>query len=242
MSICFNCGRLMPKDSKYCPECKAEANDQFNRVFKCIRENISKTPIYLIMAYCGISREQAFSYLEKLKAMRYITGNIREGYSITAAGAGIFKEKEQGKRISLEENKAIVRKAIEALNKQDLSLLDDLVAPNYFDHIVKQDLIIVKKSLAMLHKGFPDYNFTIEDMIAEGDKVCARVTFTGTHAGEYLGFAPTGKKVSYKSVTITHVVDGKIVEGWTVNDLLDSFKQIGAIEPTEKGKKLFPDN
>jgi len=144
--------------------------------------------------------------------------------------------------MSLQENKAIVRKAIEALNKQDLSLLDDLVAPNYFDHTVKQGLKWYKQSLAMLFKGFPDYHGTIEDVIAEGDKVWARVTYTGTHTGEYLGFAPSGKKISYKSVTIKRIVDGKIVEGWTVNDMLDFLKQLGIIEPTEKGKKLFPED
>jgi C-1 hydroxylase len=143
--------------------------------------------------------------------------------------------------MSLEENKAIVRKAIEAINKKDLSLLDDLVAPNYFDHVAKQGQELIKQFIVMLYKGFPDYHATIEDIIAEGDKVWARVTYTGTHTGEYLGFPPSGKKISYNSVTIKRVVDGKMVEGWTVNDMLDFFKQIGMIEPTEKGKKLFPE-
>jgi C-1 hydroxylase len=94
----------------------------------------------------------------------------------------------------------------------------------------------------MLYKGLPDYHATIEDIIAEGDKVWTRVTYTGTHTGKYLGFAPTGKKISYNSVTIKRVVDGKMVEGWTVSDMLDFFKQIGIILPTEKGKKLFPES
>ena len=144
--------------------------------------------------------------------------------------------------MSLEENKAIVRRAIESLNKQDLSLLDDLATPNYFDHIFKQGLEWIKQSLAMFWKGFPDFHVAIEDMVAEGDKVWVRVTFTGTHTGEYLGFAPTGKKISYKSVTIKRVVDGKMVEGWTVNDMLDFYKQLGVIEYTEEGKKLFPED
>ena len=139
----------------------------------------------------------------------------------------------------LEENKAIVRKAIEAINKKDLSLLDDLVAPNYFDHIAQQGQELIKQFLVMFYKGFPDFHATIEDIIAEGDKVWARVTYSGTHTGEYLGFAPTGKKISYKSVTIKRVVDGKMVEGWTITDMLNFFKQIGIIEPTEKAKKLF---
>jgi len=142
--------------------------------------------------------------------------------------------------MSLEKNKAVVRRAIEALNKQDLSSLDDLVAPNYFDHTDQQGLKQHKQSLAMFFKGFPDCHWTIEDIIAEGNKVWARVTYTGTHTGEYLGFAPTWKKISYKSVTIKRVVDGRMVEGWTINDMLGFLKQIGAIEYTEKGEKLFP--
>ena len=140
----------------------------------------------------------------------------------------------------LEENKAIVRKAIEAINKKELSLLDDLVAPNYFDHIAKQGQELIKQFLVMLYRGFPDYHGTIEDIVAEGDKVWARVTYTGTHTGEYLGFPPSNKKISYNSVTIKRNVDGKMVEGWTVNDMLDYLRQIGIIEYTEKGKKLFP--
>ena len=144
--------------------------------------------------------------------------------------------------MSLEENKAVVRKAIEAINKQDLSLLDDLVAPNYFDHTIKQGQEWIKQYIAMLYKGFPDYHGTIEDIIAEGDKVWARVTYAGTHTGEYLGFAPSGKKISYSSVTIKRIVNGKMVEGWTVSDMMDFFKQLGIIEPAEKAKKFFPDD
>ncbi|MDH5688859.1 MAG: ester cyclase [Candidatus Bathyarchaeota archaeon] len=76
--------------------------------------------------------------------------------------------------MSSEENKAVVRKAIETVNKQDLSLVDDLVAPNYFDHTTQQGLEQHKEFLAMLFKGFPDLLMTIEDMIAEGDRVWVR--------------------------------------------------------------------
>jgi len=84
----------------------------------------------------------------------------------------------------------------------------------------------------MFYKSFPDSLWTIEDIIAEEDKVWARVTYAGTHIDEYLGLPPTGKKISYKSVTIKRVVDGKLVEGWTVNDMLDFLRQIGVIEYT----------
>jgi len=143
--------------------------------------------------------------------------------------------------LSLEENRAIVRKAIEAINKHDLSLLDDIILPNYFDHIIKQQgLEWYKRSLTVLFKGFPDYHATIEDIIAEGDRVWARIAYAGTNTGEYLGLAPTGKKISYNSVTIKRIVDGKMVEGWTVNDMSDFFMRLGIVEHTEKGRKLLP--
>jgi len=250
MSICFNCGRLMPEDFKYCTVCGTEANDKFNRVFKCIRENIGRTPIYLIMTYSGLSREQAVSYLEKLKTLRYVTGNIRDGYLITAAGAGIFKEKEQGKMASLEKNKAIIRSLYEAFNKHNPALLDELLAPDFIDApntpFELRGLENYKRFEATFIKAFPDYQDIIEDIIAEGDKVWVVGKVTGTHTGkwEFMGitFAPTGKKITATTVNIFHMVNGKIMERKSVNDMLDFLRQLSVIEYTEKGKKLFPEN
>ena len=71
---------------------------------------------------------------------------------------------------------------------------------------------------------------TIEDIIAEEDKVWVHITETMTHTGEYRGIAPTGKKITFPSVWINRIVDGKVVEGWEVYDLLDFLKQLGVIE------------
>ena len=79
-------------------------------------------------------------------------------------------------------------------------------------------------------------------MIAEGDKVWIRVTATGTHTGEWMGIAPTGKKVTSEMVDIYRIVNGKHVEGRFIGDQLDFLKQLGAIEFTETGKKLFPED
>jgi Mn-dependent DtxR family transcriptional regulator len=92
----------MLKDSKYCPECGTEANEKFSCIYECVRKNVGITPLHTIMTYCGISREQAVSYLEKLKSMKYVTGNIRDGYVLTAAGAAIFKEKKPSKEENIE--------------------------------------------------------------------------------------------------------------------------------------------
>ncbi len=104
----------------------------------------------------------------------------------------------------------------------------------------------------MLWKAFPDFHETIEDIIAEGDKVWHRFKTTGTHTGELRGFphpsgrkmtlAPTGKKFTITGVNFWRIVDGKVVEKEGVYDLLDFYKQLGVIEYTEKGKKLFPED
>ena len=82
--------------------------------------------------------------------------------------------------MSLEENKAIVRRFIEAYNKRNLDLLDDLVAPDYVDHTHQlQGRDEIKQQYAMAYKAFPDWYETIEDIIAEGDKVWVSVKATG---------------------------------------------------------------
>jgi len=144
--------------------------------------------------------------------------------------------------MSLEENKAIVRRWIEAYNKRNLDLIDDFVAPDYVDHTNKVDREGLKQLFAMGLKGFPDWHEIIEDIIAEGDKVWVRIAYTGTHTGEFMGLGPTGNKITTMAVDIYRIVNGKLAEYWNVTDNVNILKQIGAIEYTEKGKKLFPED
>jgi predicted ester cyclase len=84
--------------------------------------------------------------------------------------------------VSLEENKDIIRKVMETVNKRDLALLDELIAPDYVDATLQlKGLKGFKQSVTLLYEGFPDIHATIDDMIAEGDKVWDRVTLTATH-------------------------------------------------------------
>jgi len=155
--------------------------------------------------------------------------------------------------MSLEENKAIVRRLFEAINKSNMALLDELMAPDYVDHALQlRGLEANKQAFTMTLKGFPDWHETIEDITAEGDKVWTRFKSAGTHTGEYqeylpsigkITLPPTGKKITITGVVIYRIVHGKIVEKESaVYDLLDFYKQLGFIEPTEKGKKLFPED
>ncbi len=135
--------------------------------------------------------------------------------------------------MTLEENKAIVHMMFEAINKQNLVLLDELMAPNFVLHMhAKQtrgwevNRQVVEDEI----KAFPDLHVVIEDIIAEGDKVCVHLKETGTHRGEYRGLAPTGNKFSYTVIAIWRIVEGKIAEGWIIYDQMDFLKQLGIIE------------
>jgi len=144
--------------------------------------------------------------------------------------------------MSLEENKTIVRKVYEAFNERNTDMTNEIIAPDYVDYTNQiQGLESGKKFITMFWEGFPDIYWSIEDIIAEGDKVWVRAKITGTHTGEYRGLVPTGKKFTISAVDIWHIVNGKIVECWAVDDWMDCFKQLGVIEYTEKGKKLFPE-
>ena len=99
-----------------------------------------------------------------------------------------------------------------------------------------------KKYESMFHKGFPDMHLTINDIIAKGDKVWVRVEVTGTHTGEFRGISPTGNKIKLKSFMIWRIADGKIVARESqVWDFIDFYIQLGIIDYTENGKKLFPE-
>lgn len=148
--------------------------------------------------------------------------------------------------MSAEENKAVIRRFIEAYNRRNLEVFDDLVAPDFVDHThQRQGREKFKELFTMAFKGFPDWHEAIEDIIAEGDKVWVRVKATGTHTGEWNLFGvplpPTGNKITMRMVFFFRVVNGKLVEGGEVDDQMDFFKQLGFIEYTEKGKKLFPE-
>jgi len=149
--------------------------------------------------------------------------------------------------MSLEENKRTVQRFIEAYNMRNLDLFDDLVAPGYMDHTHRQQgLDTFKELFSLAFKAFPDWHEQIEDMIAEGDMVWVRVRATGTHTGDWIlsgiPIPPTGRKVSMRMVFLWRIADGRLAEGWEVDEDLDLLRQIGVVEYTDIGKKVFPEN
>jgi steroid delta-isomerase-like uncharacterized protein len=134
-------------------------------------------------------------------------------------------------------NKATFRRLHEATNTGDTELISKTI-----DELVEPDALIatplpggatgaqaLKQVWATLLRAFPDLHVTVEDLIAEGDKVVIRNTVTGTHRGEYMGVPPTGKSVTYKEIFIFRFVSGRIAETWGVVDVLSQMKQLGVI-------------
>jgi steroid delta-isomerase-like uncharacterized protein len=131
-----------------------------------------------------------------------------------------------------EQNKVIARRLLDALwNQQDFAVVDDLLAADYDGH---SSTVIngpdgAKAFVPEIQSAFPDFQMIFEDQIAEDDKIVTRWTATGTHNGEFQGMPPTGNNVTLTGITIFRIVDGKIRDGWTHEDLLGFMRQIGAI-------------
>jgi len=85
----------------------------------------------------------------------------------------------------------------------------------------------------MLHAAFPDWRHTIEDMIAEGDKVVARMTVQGTHKGDFLGVPASGKEVVFTNICIFRITSGKIMESWQEIDMMSVMQQLGVMPSGE---------
>lgn len=136
-----------------------------------------------------------------------------------------------------EANKAIVVQLYEEIfNKGNLDLANKLLAPDAANHdaalppgIPVVGPLGLKAVVTMLRGAFPDDHHTIEDLIAEGDKVVVRLTHSGTHAGNFMGLPPTGKHITQTSIHIFRVIDGKITDHWANRDDLGLMQQLEAI-------------
>ncbi len=142
-----------------------------------------------------------------------------------------------------EDNKAVVRREFEEMLNQggNLDAAAEIYAPNYVAHAATygdiEGIEGAKQSAAAYRQTFPDLRTTIEDMVAEGDKVVVRYRGSGTHEGATEAFGPpTGKRMEITGITILRLSEGKIVEVWTNFDALGMMQQLGMIpEPGQAG-------
>ena len=147
--------------------------------------------------------------------------------------------------MSTEENKALVRRFVDEVQSGgNIDAVDDLCSPEFVNHSappgVPSNCEGVKQVTAMFRRAFPDSYFTVEDMVAEGDKVATRKTFHGTHQGEFMGIPPTGHRVSIGLIDIVRIADGKVVEHWSLGDNLGMMRQLGAIPTPEQSEETSP--
>jgi predicted ester cyclase len=132
-----------------------------------------------------------------------------------------------------EENKALVRRFVAAADRSDFEEATRCLSPGIAVHIGGMpgslDLATFFQFGQAWHSAFPDEETTFEDQIAEGDKVVSRMTARATHAGEFQGISPTGKRITVTGIWIDRVAEGKIVERWGQVDMLRVMQQLGAL-------------
>jgi steroid delta-isomerase-like uncharacterized protein len=138
---------------------------------------------------------------------------------------------------SLTDNAVLFRRVHEATNTHDMTLIsatfDEAFAADVLIHIPlpvpSTGVRALTDLFTMLHDAFPDLHITVEDTIAEGDKVVGRNSLTGTHRGDYMGLAATGKRVAYSEILIFRFTEGQITEIWGVVDVLAQLRQLGVL-------------
>jgi predicted ester cyclase len=142
--------------------------------------------------------------------------------------------------MSTEQNKAALRRLYEeAINKGNLAVLSEVMAPDYIYHGVGG--VELKgsegfgKYVTMLRTAFPDLKFTLVTVIAEGDYVAHRFTLTGTHKGDLRGIAPTGKRVTATGNVLSRFAGGKEEEAWMEYDTLVLYQQLGMMPLAGRG-------
>jgi steroid delta-isomerase-like uncharacterized protein len=136
--------------------------------------------------------------------------------------------------MSTEQNKALVRRFLEEVfNQGRLEVVDKLVAPAYIRHGMPTPVPpgpeSLKQSAAAWRHAFPDVHSEVDDILAEGDRVAYRWTIRGTHQGEFMGAAGTGRLVTVSGMTFFRITDGQIVETWDNPDLFGLRQQLGLI-------------
>ena len=136
--------------------------------------------------------------------------------------------------MSIEENKEIVCRYQEIYNRNDLDALSEVVSEGLLTPKIMPGIPAGIEGAKAAHRimlaGFPDYQTTIDDLFAEGDKVAARITMSGTNTGSFMGIPPTGKYVSFTGIYIARLANGKIVEHWGDEDGVSLLQQLGVLK------------
>ena len=135
--------------------------------------------------------------------------------------------------MTTDDNKALVQQFFEqVINQRNLAALDQFVPPGGVNHTVPPGMPQeTNQFVGQYLNAFPDGQVTVEDLLADGDKVVAHVSFHGTHQGALRGMAPTGKSITLMGIHIFRIANGKLVEHWGLMDRLAALQQLGVVPP-----------
>jgi steroid delta-isomerase-like uncharacterized protein len=137
--------------------------------------------------------------------------------------------------MSTVQNKEVFRQFVEEiLNQGNMDRFDDLMATDFIEHEelppgIPEGSEGAKVLFNQLHRAFPDFKADINDLIAEGDRVVVRMTWTGTHEGEFMGIPATGNSISIEVIDIVRIANGKFVEHWGIIDNMGMMQQLGVV-------------
>ena len=155
-----------------------------------------------------------------------------------------LSKRSERREVSEEDNKAVFLRWIEAYNNRDTQAEADARAPGYVAHAPglpgPLDSEAWTQFIASFTEAFPDLRLKVEDVFSVGDMLAARISFQGTHRGEFQGIPPTGKEVAFSSIEIDRVVGGKVEEHWFELDLLGLMQQLGALPEAEHSEEASP--
>jgi predicted ester cyclase len=135
--------------------------------------------------------------------------------------------------MSTDNRKALIQQFFEqVINQRNVAALDQFVSPGGVNHTVPPGMPQEADQILGLYlKAFPDLKVTVEDLMADGDMVVARVSYSGTHQGTLRGMAPTGKQFTVMGINIFRIANGKLVEHWGLSDRLAVLQQLGVVPP-----------
>jgi steroid delta-isomerase-like uncharacterized protein len=140
--------------------------------------------------------------------------------------------------MSTDTNKAIITRMVEQVwNEGRIDLVEEFIAENYVEHVAgrsdRTGSELIRQAVTDTRSAYPDFRLSIDDFVAEGDRVAARWSMTGTHEGDFYDIPPTGKKVSQSGTAFYRLEKGQIAEIWFLADMMGLMQQLGVVPTPE---------